>query len=250
MLNADDQDIHRTALQRWPGLLWPLASYRAHRGTNQPRFPLDHCLGGAAGYQAAGAWDAIYQDIRPEVLNALRTRATADYKTDLEELWSVTLEKKFLPACDRSPTIDGESPPCKLARYRGDVKLSNHLLNVALRVAIDRHRALQSRPNETPASVLTPADQDRRIAPDVSAATPEPGPVDQVLAQETEKAAVGRLREALAQLRPELQLLAQMVWVQNMPKQDAGDQLGWPNYKVSKELKKIKDIIHHAVNGS
>lgn len=191
-----------------------------HLGLITPKYPEDFFLGGAASERMESAWIAINQDFRPEVLRRLMQVSRAGESA--EDLWSEMIRRLMTVDIDGVQLPDGR-PSCKIRRYRGEVPLPSYMAVVAKRIALDAIRRGKVR------SAFTRSQAQESELSDLTAQEIK---MNQELAERFTKEFVS----AWASLTPTRQALISLHYGQGMAKGDAGQVLGIPPYKVSREL--------------
>jgi DNA-directed RNA polymerase specialized sigma24 family protein len=238
MPSANFEQWFADASARWPKVKWDRAEYAKHLADDEPPYPIDLFLSGAAGCRIDSAWVAIHEDFGPRARAVLQRQPTADLSPD--ELWSETVGKLIAADEDAAHLPDGRRP-ARIMRFRGLVPLLNYFILIAKRLGIQRNR--QKRP------IMSLANDDEGQSPR-DLVDDSRTPAEQAeSAEQGEKLGVA-VAKAFANLSADQQFLITMVYRNGMKQKEAGAILGWSEFKTCRSLsaamQSLRDVVSEA----
>ena len=228
---------YRDACRRWSGIRWPFERYRRHLGEEQPRYPEDLFLGGAAGEREDAAWSVVDDQLRGPVVSRLSRSARGGRAA--EDLWGDVV-LKMISDDPEGPRLPDGRAPARVIRFRGRSTLGTFFYVAGLRIGIDAHRRREGRP-EVVSLEVTPS-SDGAVLDDGGS---DPDEVDRL---------ASRFVEAFSALPPTRRALLALVHGRGLPKGRAAALLGLKPYQVSRELRRsiaaIRDRLVFAGEGT
>jgi RNA polymerase sigma factor (sigma-70 family) len=212
---------YRNACRRWSGIKWSFERYQRHLDGDEPRFPEDLFLGGAAGERDEDAWSVVDGQLRTLVESRLSQSARGGRSA--EDLWGDVVLRMISDDPERSQLPDGRAP-AKVIRFRGRSTLATFFYVAGLRIGIDVHRKRDARPDVISLEVAPSAD---RATQDQDAS-----------GLEAADRLATRFVDAFCSLPPTRRALLALVHGRGLPKGHAAALLGLKPYQVSRELKR------------
>ena len=210
----------QAARRRWPSVMWSMVRFQQHVGEEQPNFPEDLFLAGAASERIDTAWSIIHVDLQPDVNRRLARVALGNLSR--EDLWQETITKLMLDA-DKAPPLPDGRMPTRIRGYRGLAAIATYLTVTARRIAVDNFRKQRLPMEGCMTHILDAADN--RVQ---NSHTTESQEVARRFSQE--------FASAFMSLPNRQQALLALVYGRAMPKGEAGKAVGLPAYGVTREL--------------
>lgn len=207
----------------WPEVDWDDSHFLRHLGDDEPAYPDDLYVGGAAGHRLDAAWTCIERCISPRTLAAIRRRPNADLEA--EDLWAEARLKLHQDDTAQGPLEDGRHP-AKIIRYRARVRLWSYFTTVAVRIAVSRQRA-----RHRPERAASNTDHASRPMPSTHA-DPE---------------LVRAFTDALTKLSAEQRAALALVYGAGVKQNRVAQTLGWSEAKASRQLAAAIDVIADAL---
>jgi len=237
-------EIHEQARERWGSLKWSLQAYTQHRSKRSPRYPMDHYLGGAAGYRLDEAWSLIETELGDTARNILRGKPLAD--STPEDSWADAVAKAMEDQPDSPPLEEANQKPSRLIIFEGRTKLLDYLLLFATRRAIQRHRKMKPRL----ATDLSSTDPKSRDAPEPAFDPPGQGDptLDRVLKNEEDQQRRKLLQKSFAQMGDDTKALLRLVHIEGLKQIDAAEVIGLSTFQVNRRLKQAVRKLRAAAN--
>jgi len=245
------EEVHRQARERWPELDWPLEQYLDHSNGQPPLHKLDHYLAGAAGHRLDEAWRLIHVELKDKAIGTLTTKFRKSRQLDItiDDLWQEAVANTMQDEQDREawPDLPDGRRPSKLIKWRGDSKLLNYYIKVAVNVALDR---LRKHKPVSENALQQPGDDGRGGHSPVSdQASDTPRPDEMAASNEAAQTIRACMAKVIAMTPAEVQTLLQLVRVQGMQQKDAGATLTppWTPSRVTRALQRFEEQVRACI---